>query len=52
MNIHKYKLLNDFRDYNIPEEIIEKIKTDDELDVYDSYKLIISYINIVAQKEI
>lgn len=51
MNIHKHKLLNDFKDYNIPKEIIERIKNDDSLSVYDSYKLIISYINIVAQKD-
>lgn len=50
MNIHKQKLLNDFKEYNLPEEIINKIKNEDSLNVYDCYKLIINYIYIVAQK--
>lgn len=44
MNIHKQKLLDDFKDYNLPEEIINKIKNDDNLNVYECYKLLISFI--------
>lgn len=51
MTLHKQKLLNDFKCYNLPKEIIKKIESDD-INVYDSYLLIISYIHSSTKEEL
>lgn len=43
MNFYKLHLLKEYQDYNLPNEIIEKIKNDD-INVYEAYKIILNYI--------
>lgn len=44
MNLHKQKLLKDFSIYNLPKELIDKVKSDD-VNVYEAYHIINAYIH-------
>lgn len=43
MNFYKLHLLKEYKDYNLPKELIEKIE-DKNINVYEAYKIIINYI--------
>ncbi len=43
MNFYKLHLLKEYEEYKLPKEIIEKIE-DENISVYEAYKIIINYI--------
>lgn len=44
MNFYKLHLLKEYKDYNLPPELIEKVK-DENINVYEAYKIITNYIH-------